>query len=439
MKKLWLSLLAGIALTTVVACSKEETSNENDTTTSEELVVEIKEPVTIEFWHAMSGTNEGAVNSLVEKFNSTVGKEKGITVVPIFQGSYNDLKSKVTASLKAGTAPAISQAYADWVAEYLQSEQVVNLTPYINHASVGMTDLNDIAQVYRDENTQYDEAKSYYSLPFNKSTEVLYYNKTFFEENNLTVPTTWDEVEEVSKQIYELTGKPGFGIDSTQNYFVTMVKQYGGEYTNSQGDILFGEGDAAVKALELFKRNADAGYWRLAGEDNYMSGPFLNEQVYMYTGSTSGSSFLNDDNFEWSSTPMPQVSETTKAVIQQGTNVVVMKQNQSAEQIYAAYEFAKYLTSYEANLAFATETGYLPIRQSVIDSAEYQAYVESSNDSTKVTGPEQISYNFYDPAFFKGSISSYNVRSEAGKAVESVVLSGVEPSVAVQTALDALK
>ena len=44
----------------------------------------------------------------------------------------------------------------------------------------------------------------FYSLPFNKSTEVLYYNKTFFEENNLTVPTTWDEMEEVSNKITEL-------------------------------------------------------------------------------------------------------------------------------------------------------------------------------------------------------------------------------------------
>ena len=51
-------------------------------------------------------------------------------------------------------------------------------------------------------------------LPFNKSTDVLIYNKTFFDENNLSVPTTWDEMEQVSKQIKELTGNAALGFDA---------------------------------------------------------------------------------------------------------------------------------------------------------------------------------------------------------------------------------
>ena len=437
MKKLMtsLSLMAGV--TTLAACSS---GNKEQTPETSEIVTTIESPVTIEFWHAMSGTNQEAVDALVEQFNSTIGAEKNITVKPVYQGQYTDLKTKTTAALKSGSAPAIAQAYPDWVAEYLQSGSVVNLTPYIENTEVGINDFDDIIESYRAENSQY-EGGQFYSLPFNKSTEVLYYNKTFFEENGLTVPTTWEELEAVSATIKELTGNPAFGIDSTQNYFITMVQQFGGEYTNSEGEILFAEDDAkaAIEALELLKRNTDAGYWRLAGEDKYLSGPFMSELVYMYTGSSAGYSHISSADFEVGVAPIPQVSNETGAVIQQGTNVVVFDQNKSLEEVYAAYEFAKYLSSYEGNLAFATTTSYLPIRESVIESTEYQNYVVEANDQTKVVGPEQANYYFYDPSFYTDTYSSYNVRTAVGQAVEQVVLNGVSPEQAVQEAINSLK
>ena len=438
MKKLMLSLSLAAGLTSLVACSSKD--NKQPEKEKSEIVTTIENPVTIEFWHAMAGTNQEAVEKLVENFNSTIGAEKNITVKPVYQGQYTDLKTKTTAALKSGSVPAIAQAYPDWVAEYLQSGSVVELDPYINDETVGIKDFDDIIESYREENSQYEGGK-FYSLPFNKSTEVLYYNKKFFDENGLKVPTTWDEVEEVSAKIHELTGKTAFGIDAPANYFITMVQQYGGEYTNSQGDILFAEdgAKAAKEALELLKRNVDAGYWRLPGEDKYLSGPFMSELLYMYTGSTAGYSHIATADFEVGIAPMPQISDKTGAVIQQGTNVVVFDQNKSKEEVYAAYEFAKYLASYEGNLLFSTETSYLPIRESVVSSDAYQNYVVESNDQTKIVGPEQAKFYFYDPSFYKDAYSSYNVRMAAEKAVESVVLNGVSPEQAIEEAVNSLK
>ena len=437
MKKLMTSLSLVAGVTTLAACSSDK---KEQAPSSTEIVTTIESPVTIEFWHAMAGTNQEAVDALVNQFNTTIGADKGITVKPVYQGQYTDLKTKTTAALKSGSAPAIAQAYPDWVAEYLQSGNVVELDPYILNEEVGINDFDDIIKSYRDENSQYEGGK-FYSLPFNKSTEVLYYNKTFFDQNNLTVPTTWDEVEEVSAKIKELTGKTAFGIDAPANYFITMVQQFGGQYTNSNGDILFAEDGAkyAIEALELLKRNADAGYWRLPGEDKYLSGPFMSELLYMYTGSSAGYSHISTADFEVGIAPIPQISKETGAVIQQGTNVVVFNQNKSQEEVYAAYEFAKFLASYEGNLSFATATSYLPIRESVIASDAYQKYVAESNDQTKVVGPEQADYYFYDPSFFKDTYSSYNVRTAAEKAVEAVVLSGVSPEQAIQEAVNSLK
>ena len=61
--------------------------------------------------------------------------------------------------------------------------------------------LSDFLESYLNENRIADEGDDLYGLPFNKSTEVMIYNKTFFEHMNYTVPTTWDEVETLSKKI----------------------------------------------------------------------------------------------------------------------------------------------------------------------------------------------------------------------------------------------
>ncbi len=433
--------LGGISL---AACSSNPQTNDNsngekDQKDSNKLVFNLENPVEIEFWHAMSGNTEEALKNVVEDFNNGVGKEKGITVTPIYQGSYDDLKSKVTAAIKADTLPAIAQAYGTHISDYLQSGKVQSLDEFIFHDEVGIKDFDEIYEAYRNEVSQYDEKGTYYSLPFNKSTEVLFYNKDFFTEHNLSIPKTWDEMEKLSAKIYEIINNAALGIDSSSNYFITMVRQFGGDYTSQDGELLFGEGDAALKTLELFKRNADAGYWRLAGEDKYISTPFVNEQIMMYIGSSNGASYVYNDNFEWDSAPIPQISEDTKTVIQQGTDVAIFNGNNTPEQIYAAYEFAKYLCSHEGNLAWVTQTGYLPIRESVVESEEYQAYVTESKDTTKITGPQQAAAYYYTPAFFTEDYSASQVRTEVGVAVDNVVLGGQTSEEALENLFNLFK
>jgi multiple sugar transport system substrate-binding protein len=428
-------VVALLAIGVLFAAAAFAEGSQDSASAQDDLVTSVSGTVEIEFWHAMSSRLGEAVDELTKRFNEGIGMEKGITVVSVFQGGYGDHKQKTTAAIKAGAAPVVAQAYPDWVAEYFQAEVVVALDDYINHSEVGIADFDDIFEAYRAENSQYTTDGTFFSLPFNKSTEVLYYNKTFFEDNGYTVPTTWAELESLSKKIFEKTGKPAFGFDSLSNYFITMTRQYGGKYTDSQGGIYFNDTDAAAKGIELYKRNFDAGYWRVAGEDRYLSGPFNNGDVFMFAGSTAGSAYVGSDLFEWDSVPLPQVAGGPKAVIQQGTNVFVMNQKKTPEEVYAGYVFIKFLASKEANLYWATNTGYLPIRQSVVDSSEYQAFLAAGTDSTKESGPAQGGYYFYDPGFYTSDFTSYDVRVAVGTAVEEALLNDVDPKKAVADAV----
>lgn len=423
-KLVTLGLVATLGTSALVGCGVESKNEPTD------IVTSLNGDVEISLWHAMGGTLGESLNQLVDKFNETVGKEKGIYVESLYQGSYTDLKSKAMGAIKSGDAPNIIQGTSNDIQEYLASGTVQPLNDYIYDEEVGISDFDDIYEVYRSEATQYD-GETIYSLPFSKSTDLFYYNKTFFEEHDLKVPTTWEELENISKQATDITGRPSFGIDSSANFLITGLKQLGGEYTNSNGEILFNN-EQSLEVLEMLKENVDNGNWRLAGEDGYMSAPFISGLSQMFIGSSASSSYLVGADFEWASAPIPQFSEDNKVAIQQGNSLAVLNGNKTSEEVYASYEFIKYLTSFEGNLFWSTNTGYSAIRESVANSEEFNAYIEETNDTTKTSGALQSPYMTYESAFITDNgISSNLVRSEVGAMVEEVLLGGLDPQVAL--------
>ena len=408
----------------LVGCGVEDTDAQQEI----EVITELSSPVEIDFWTSMSGANGEVLNEIVNDFNETVGSEKGIHVTATYQGGYSEAKSKVMAALKAGNAPEVVQGTVNDINEYVQSGFVQNLNPYIFNEVIGMNDIDDIYEVYRSESESYTDEHMLYSMPFAKSTDLLFYNETFFTEHGLNVPTTWEEAIEVSKQIKEITGKPGLSIDNTPNYLITMLEQLGAGYTNSQGELLFNN-ETAEEMLQLIQDNINDGIWRTAGEDGYSSAPFLSENVYMYIGSSAGSSFLVGADFNWEATTVPQWDLENQKYIQQGNNVAVINQGKTSDEVYASYEFVKYLVSKEASLKWSMETGYLPIRKSVANSEEFQNFIADSTD--KQSAIKAVENGFVESLFANGSLSSGLVRDKIGVMVEDVIFNGTNPQVAL--------
>ena len=164
----------------------------------------------------------------------------------------------------------------------------------------------------------------------------------------------------------------------------------------------------------------------MPGEDGYHSGPFLSGLVQSYIGSSAGYTFLTDD-VKWNSAPLPQVDAENPAYIQQGNMVSILNQNKTSEEIYGAYEFLKFLMSDEAVLTWSTQTGYLPIKESVATSEEYLTFLEETSDRVKQNGATSIQNAFVEPMFAKDNgVSSNLVRNEVYTMIEEILLSGVE-------------
>ena len=350
--------LVSIALSVIllVGCSNKKQTEQ----TTEEIVTELKNPVEITFWHAMNGEQETALKKLVDKFTK---ENSNITVTLQNQSSYPDLQQKITATTASPKdLPTITQAYPDWLLNAMDENLVVDLKPYIENKTLKFDNYDDILEGFRQASTIDGKI---YGMPFNKSTEVLWYNKTLLDKHNIAVPTTYEEFAKASKEVKEKANIVGGGFDSLSNYYTTYLKNE---------DVIFDSkldptSEASKKAVNYYLDGVKDGYFRIAGTDKYLSGPFGNETIALYVGSNAGEAFVKQgvgDKFEIGAAPYP-----AKYVMQQGTDLFVFS-SATAEQKTAAYKLLQFLTTKENQIEWAKATGYIPVRKSAIESDEYK-------------------------------------------------------------------
>ncbi len=373
------------------------------------------EPVTVEFWHAMSGGLQDALVALTDEFNATNGQD--ITVELVNQGGYGDLSKKLMASVAADTLPDMAQVYNNWITGYLDS--VVALDDLV---ATNFDNYDDILESYRNEGAEYGPI---YTIGFNKSIQIFFYNKTQFAELGLEVPTTWEELEAAGKVALEATGKPIVGYDDLFGLFQQYVQQNGSGFV-VDGKIEFNspEGlEALTFILNLYKN----GYARLAGEDVYLSGPFGNGDVLAYVGSSAGAAYIQPKDFEYGAAPLPK-GPVKGSVPQAGTNLALFAQD-AAKQT-AAWEYIKFLTSADATVEWAIATGYLPVRTSGFESATYQAFMEENEVAQAAYA--QVGDQYFEPVFN----NSYDIRSLISTEIETAILEEKTPEDAMNTIVE---
>ena len=423
MKKRLLAALLSSALvmTTLAGCSSKSGSSD--------MVTELTEPITIEMWHYMNGGQAEALNSIIEDFNAT--NDKGITVNAISQGSIGDLNKKVISAAQSNSLPAIINVYPDLATGLIEDNKLVDLALFINDENVGMADeMDDFVDTFIEETSQWGEGKIY-GLPMTKSTEVLYVNKNMLESLGYTLEDledlTFEKLAEISNKAVTELGVAGFGFDSSSNAFISSLKMDGPDFVESNGTINV-DNEWVREYMTFFQQQAQSGAFRIAGEDKFLSNPFVNQKMLCYQGSSAGYAYLNNDGaFEIAVVEVPVFQGKDKAVMQQGASLFVTN-NVSAEAQYAAYEFVKFATNAENTAKFVTATGYLPVRKSAIETDIVKNIL---NDETSLyskvynVAQEALSYAYYTPAI-NNAQSARTVAQEKYEAFMSGSITDVE-------------
>ena len=458
------------------------------------------DPISITLWHSNGATIEAALMGYAEDFQDIY---PNITVNIVTSGTnYDELRDNVVNAIKGGQLPNIVQNYPDHVMEYIDNKALISLTPFIHHPVHGYSttveeeSFSDILISYRRENSQFTSDGEYYSVPFNKSTEVMIYNKTMFDmliEDGVIeeVPNTWQGLMEVapylegvkdeviddifallnqsSNQAIHRTPEQIVAIkdkfvpityDSPANAFITLTRQWGGEYTtiNSarEGVILF-DNDEARDMLSYFYDNRSTNFTlpSLWGTE-YASDAFKIGQAAVTFGSTGGARYNTPDTvvlegvrylpFEFGVAPMPYNADLPeeRTAIQQGTNMSITKAGTDQEKL-ASWLFLKYLTSKEVQLDFALTTGYSPVRYSVYETNTFEQFsLGLSTTGTPLLGEdlmkslaanaaaEQSDFLFYDQAF----VNSTAARLAVEEAFERVIVGSLGESISKEDVIE---
>lgn len=392
----------------------------------------------VKFWHTMGQSNQDLLNRMISEFETA---NPGIKIEAYSQGSYDDIAKKLGDAIPAGTTPTMSFCYPDNVASYLKSGAIENMASYINHAEYGFTEeekgVEDFIQSYWNEGTNY-EKEGVYSVPFAKSTEVIFYNYTIFDEYDLTIPTTWDEMWALCAQV---KADPKFanviplGYDSDSNLFITMCEQYGIPYTTKEGEhsehFLFNNADAKAMVTEL-KGYYDAGYFVTKGtqeNSTYTSTKFTNGELLMSIGSTGGTTYNKSINFEVGVAPLP-TGELNDHVVSQGPSVCFFKRAKEAEKV-AAWKFYKHITSTINSANYSIRTGYEPVRSSSYESAQYLDYIGQAGanyictqGTNLLATTATLTRDKYQDAYFTTDVfpGSDTARDQVGGIISNVLL-----------------
>ncbi len=440
---------------------------------------DIKDQTTTIKFRVRSGIVNTALEDLVPEFEQEYPYIK-VELDPLV-GDYDLIRSETILAINSkekSNIPDILIGYPDHFAEYYGGSNLVNLSAFIEDSKVGYTqeELDDFLPSYLAENRGFDvnNPNDLFGMPFNKSTEVLIYNKTAFEalfgETYLTkVPTTWDKLDTVGKEIvqkvkagdldttfvdtvdaetgvktylkvsdYLKDGKQDFlpfGYDSSGNGFITLTKHFGGKYTQREsvykGYIYFDNPESRA-AMTYFQEMRQAGVFGNAAVfgGSYNSDAMKLLQVLMSVGSSAGVGYNSSSKYDYDLgvAPIPYYSEDAKYVIQQGTNIGMLSQH-SDERKLASWLFIKFLLRPENTAKFAMATGgYLPVRKSAYLTDEYEEYLADPTDDKKEhSAAANVALNDYIQAGFTffvddAFIGSSTVRTEVGRVFDSIIV-----------------
>ena len=421
--------------------------------------------VTIKFYHTMGANLREVLDRYIVEFNKLY---PNIHIEHSQVGGYDDVRDQIKTEITVGNQPHIAYCYPDHVALYNVAKAVVTLDDLIASTipvtrqdgtteTLGLTEaqINDFIQGYYNEGKQFGDGKMY-TLPLSKSTEILYYNKTFFDANNLTPPKTWDEMETLCEKIRAIDPNCiPLGYDSEANWFITMCEQSKSPYTSATGEHFLFDNETNRAFVAKFR----SWYEKKYVTTQEISGAYTSElfkaqegtKSYMSIGSSAGATHqrptkVNDAYpFEVGITTVPQLDASNPKVISQGPSLCIFKKD-NPQEVIASWLFVKFLTTtVEFQAEFSMASGYVPVIKSVGENEIYKNEFLAKADggdyisalSAKVCLQQESAY-YTSPAFNGSSTARDQVgllmqkcfTADAGGDVAAMIKKAFEDAVA---------
>lgn len=387
MKKRLVSLLlvAAMAVGTLAGCgsqtSEEQTADESAETTYEMADASEVEGTEITFWHSMGGVNGAAIDTLVEKFNEE--NEYGITVVAQYQGEYDDSLNKLKSAQIGNMGADLVQVYEIGTSFMIESGWIVPMQNMVDADGYDLTQIEENLAAY------YTIDNQLYSMPFNSSTPIMYYNKDMFEAAGITeIPSSLEEIEAIGDQ---LLNEGGAGEVISLSIYGWFFEQFCGkqglDYANNGNGreetataVAFDSNGAAENILTAWKSLYDNGYAPNVGKGGDAGlADFSAGKSAITLGSTASlKQILQDVNgkFEVGTAYFPSIKADDEGGVSIGGASLWALNNNDPKKLRATWEFVKFLVSAESQAFWNAETGYFPVTTAAHEEEVFLANIE---------------------------------------------------------------
>lgn len=342
-----------------------------------------KNPVTLTMWHNFGGDMQVTMDTLIDEFNSTVGKEQGIIISVTAITSSAELQETLNMIVNgdpgAPDMPDITTAYPKTAVLFQNKGMITNLDSFFTEEELGKYVPAFIEEGRLDD-------KGLYVFPFAKSTEILYLNQTLFDEfaneTGVTMDSlhTFEGIARAAREYYiwtdektpEVTGdgKQFYAADSWINLAQAGMLQQGSSLFMDEKLNL--ENDYYTHIWNTcYDPSVKGGF---AIYDGYSSDLSKTGDLVCSTGSSAGILFYGDtityaDNttqkVEYSILPYPVFEGGAKTAIQRGNGFMVAASDEAREM--AAAIFLKWFTAPKQNMRFVESTGYLPVTKEAFE------------------------------------------------------------------------
>jgi multiple sugar transport system substrate-binding protein len=325
--------------------------------------------VVLQFWHGQSQSQQTALNSIIDQFNSS---HPGITVVPTYQGNYSDLFNKVTAAIAAGTPPDLAIAYQDDVANYLKSDAVVPLDSLMSDPQIGFStaDLQDIYPTFIDHYPLYNN--QVYSIAFMRSMEVMYYDADMLKAAGFDQPpSTWDQFLQICTAVSKPPDTYCYELNPDASTFAHWVWSRGGTLLSPDAKSVTFDSAAGLDSLTLIQQLFQSNQAILIAKAFQDQTDFALGKVAFTFGSTAGLPFYaqaiqqSGKVTNWAISPGPHTTPDP-VVDLYGPSVTIFKTTTEKER--AAFVFLKWMMDPAPNAQWCEATQYFPARKSTQSS-----------------------------------------------------------------------
>ena len=359
---------------------------------------------------------------------------------------YGKIYNDVITNISTNTTPNICITYPDHIATYMTGDNVVvPLDSLIANSKYGLagSELKFDGPSAEEVVPQFLEecaiGGTHYALPYMRSTEACYVNKTFVEKLGYELPDvlTWDFIWEVSEAAMAKDADGNFLVNgqkvmipfidkSTDNMMIQMLKEKDAGYSTDEGEVLLFN-DTTREILKTVSEHAKTGAFSTFKISSYPANFLDAGQCIFAIDSTAGATWMGSHaplsdiskdkfvEFETEVRMFPQYDPASPKMISQGPSVCIFNK-EDPQVVLASWLFAQYLTSNDVQIAYSQTEGYVPVTLKAQTSEEYQDYLSDVKIKAAKLLIDNVQYTFVTPVF-NGSTS---LRDAAGQLIEDV-------------------